>query len=296
MLFTLASLFALQLSSPFPLVYCAHHQPSSSNILQTLPTMSVSVPAHIPKSEQAARILFGNGRYTRYLFWQRDIANEDQSQHYDSRKDWEDAIEAVDETRGGEFPTGYQYKIFMQYLRARGDLFLMSPERPQSTLQTAVYCGHAIHPGSPEQTPDMCPMCEIDLCNKALDKIWEAWQLLGIQPETGYTSQSDRDLARNMREVYRAEKTKWANLVHMFELCAEDEEKWGNAHLNEQTQGKVLEIRGSASCMKAARRAWEKCPGIPNLPPLPPVLSPQTPTCIAPPKTNFLSPDLVLPP
>ncbi|KAL6702687.1 hypothetical protein ACN47E_001234 [Coniothyrium glycines] len=181
-----------------------------------------------PTSEELARILFGRQQYMRYLEWLEAIDRPDEACFYETLREWE-SLRKSTSVEIGDLPLPNNYKAFRR--RIRGELFTSvapndAARDAPGIRPVAELCGHALHPGNPDDQLDICPPCTMEDCITSLQRIAEAWQCTGgphMRPNTPlHLTQSHHTI----KKIWYIEKTQWANFVHKFHQYAEMERKW----------------------------------------------------------------------
>ncbi|KAF1941578.1 hypothetical protein EJ02DRAFT_455093 [Clathrospora elynae] len=197
-------------------------------------------------SAKAASILIGPHLYPRYIDWQATIDNPSEAPYYGSEKGWNELKKSVMNTGLGNLPLPAHFRAFMS--RVKAELYTQEApldydgraqeedETEEPSLIVAKLCGHAMHPGNPCKTIEVCPVCVMRQCIGSLERISRVWKLLGgpvSRPENGNQAR----LYIIIKRIWQVEKNRWANLVFRCEQFAECERVW-----EEQSAGLGLGI------------------------------------------------------
>jgi hypothetical protein len=225
---------------------------------------------------KAGALLFGPDLYPYYVNWHVDVDDPEQEAHYPSRQAWRRVVQAVRDEDVGGMPSPQTFKAFMNTPRIKELLYSRNneelPPQPDDEEQKngtpdlliSHLCKHAIHPGNPCTTIHVCPICLMSQCRASLQRIAHVWRLVGgpYKPRrnenTGVVLMDPEDLMiyHAARKLWYAEKARWANLVHIFELYAMGERLWGEDSRQDGLEVPAA-VETASTCVKALGIARE---------------------------------------
>ncbi|KAF2110107.1 hypothetical protein BDV96DRAFT_668599 [Lophiotrema nucula] len=237
----------------------------SADSVPPFPTPAASV--------KAAKVLFGD-QYDDYVGWQCCARNSSFVTLYGSAADQRKAARSLDWCGGyGQFPTLEQYKLFKEFLKSSRKLARSASEIAQSTLVRTSGCQHPIHPGTPEQDLEFCPVCIVrDICD-SLQRITKLWTPLGGIQGPGencrrkfFNSACEAALYARLLKLWSFEKVRWADSLERYETWTCNEAVWDAEYCKEhrcsdrELPSYVREVHNNWSSMQACISAWDNCP------------------------------------
>jgi hypothetical protein len=236
----------------------------------------VAAPTPPLTSAKAGALLFGPDLYPYYLNWHVDVDDPEQEAHYPSWQAWRRVVQAVQDEDVGGMPSPQTFKAFMNTPRVKDLLYSRNneafPTEPDDEEQKDAtpdllisrLCKHAIHPGNPCTTIHVCPICLMSQCRASLERIAHVWSLVcgPYKPRrnenTGVVLMDPEDLMiyHAAKKLWYAEKARWANLVHIFELYAMGERLWEEDSRQDGFEVPAA-VETASTCIKALGIASE---------------------------------------
>ncbi|KAI4956043.1 hypothetical protein J4E91_000253 [Alternaria rosae] len=224
---------------------------------------------------KASALIFGPELYPHYVNWQVDVDNPEQQALYPTWQAWKKTVYAVQQEDIGGIPSPPVFKAFMSTPRIKEHLYgrdttlshiftdVDDEEKDPSDLLTSRLCKHAIHPGNPCTSTEICPLCLMKQCLASLERIAHVWRMVGgpYRPgrnEAGLYIVDPEELMIYFatKKLWIAEKARWANLVGIYEQYAVGERAW-----EEDSRRDGSEVPGAveaaSSCIEALELAGQ---------------------------------------
>jgi len=220
-----------------------------------------------PTSAEAARILFGPQLYDVYVDWQTNIRNPVNKAQYGKTRVWKMVQGVVSKIPVGALPCVKAFKIFLNTLEAKNAMYNREADSASevknkvednvATLATAELCNHTLHPGF-QHTVSICPVCIIRESIAFLTRMSDLWGLIGGPCLPWWkrgrvddpAKQHQARLFFQLKELWLAEKCRWANLRQSFEEDAAAEIEW-ERECKKQGFAIPSAVTKTSSCMEA---------------------------------------------
>jgi hypothetical protein len=217
----------------------------------------------------AARLLFGPEIYQRYLLWQNTIGDPHEARNYKSLDEWKMIREQLYHRPIGEIPSPYLYLVSL-VITYKDTIFRpledhdTHPSVPGLKLGRATLCRHALHPVDSRLNVKVCYVCLVERSTYLLTGIQRILSIISeelpcrsLLGAKNYWGETVYNIAINL---WRIEKTNWANLVNECQILVEAEHRW-EIELAAGDPKRMRLLETTYPCSQALHAA-AKCPAL----------------------------------